>query len=475
MECLVVIRSMSDLGLLASVALSAVSGTLVGFGAGLVPGFHMNNIAAGLCAYAGLALALFGSLASATGSDQAGLLTCCFVCAAMVSHLFSETITSAYVGIPAEDTVSVLPAHRLAKAGLGSVAVKVAADGCLAGLVLSLLVLFPLCAVMAPPVDLYGRLKSVMAFMVLAFSVVLVATEGFPSLKVARRVRDALRRMLAGASFFVLAGLIGVIVLMTNFYACAIPDMPWIDEPFVAKSSLLLPMFAGLFGIPGLLLSFGSRSVLDIASDAAVGKGFGPGLREAATALLGGVIVGWMPGMTSGSAVTLCSPAVSELSSRDDVHESLRFIWLYSAVSAAGAVFAVGALFVISRARSGTMDAVRYFVGGESPQGSWHESAPIMAAILLAMVMAAVISHFILLSCDSRLTRMRRALCSDRLAMISLVFVVSLSIGLTGTRGAMLLVACTALGLLPPLLGVRRIQLMGCLLVPVELLFLESL
>jgi putative membrane protein len=55
------------------------------------------------------------------------------------------------------------------------------------------------------------------------------------------------------------------------------------------------------------------------------------------------------------------------------------------------------------------------------------------------------------------------------------VFVVSLSIGLTGTRGAMLLVACTALGLLPPLLGVRRIQLMGCLLVPVEILFLESL
>jgi len=475
MECCVVMRLMPDVGLLASVAVSAVSGTFVGFGAGLVPGLHMNNIAAGLCAYAGLALALFGSLASATGSDQAGLHVCSFVCAAMVSHLFSEAITSAYVGIPAEDTVSVLPAHRLAKAGLGSAAVKVAADGCLAGLVLSLLVLFPLCAVMAPPFGLYDLLKGVMVFIVLAFSSLLILSEGFPGLRIAFRGRDALKMALGGAAFFVLAGLIGVIVLMTDYYACGILEMPWIDEPFVAKSSLLLPMFAGLFGIPGLLLSFGSRNVLDIVGGDTTLQRFAPGPREAAMALFGGIIVGWMPGMTSGSAVTICSPAVREVSGKDDVHGSLRFIWLYSAVSAAGAIFAVGALFVISRARSGTMDAVRYFIGGDSMQNSWFESVPSMAAILLAMVIAAVLSHFILFRCDIWLTRARRVLCSDRLAVVSLVFVASLSIGLTGTRGALLLAGCTTLGLLPPLLGIRRIQLMGCLLVPVALLFLRQL
>ncbi len=466
---------MAELLLLASILLSSVSGTLVGFVAGLVPGFHMNNIAAGLCAYSGLALGLFGAMASAMGSGRAGLLVCCFVCAAMVAHLFSEAITSAYVGIPAEDTVSVLPAHRLAKAGLGNVAVKSAADGSLAGLVLSLLTLFPLCALMSPPLDLYATVKKVMVFIVLAFSSMLILSEGFPGMRITIRCVDALRMVLAGAAFFVSAGLVGTAVLMTDYYACPVLEMPWVDEPFVARSSLLLPMFAGLFGIPGLLLSLGSRNVLDIIGGDGVPRGFSPGLREAAIALLGGAIVGWMPGMTSGSAVTICSPAVRETSGKDDVHGSLRFIWLYSAVSSAGAIFAVGALFVIARARSGTMDAVRYFIGDGYPQGPWEESLPVMAVILFAMAMAALISHSILFNCGAWLARARRTLCSDWLAILSLVFVASLSVGLTGTRGALLLVTCTALGLLPPLLGVRRIQLMGCLLVPVGLLFIQQL
>lgn len=49
-----------------------------------------------------------------------------------------------------------------------------------------------------------------------------------------------------------------------------------------------------------------------------------------------------------------------------------------------------------------------------------------------------------------------------------------LSMILTGTRGALLLATACALGLLPPLIGVRRIQLMGCLLVPIMVLFLTG-
>jgi TctA family transporter len=52
------------------------------------------------------------------------------------------------------------------------------------------------------------------------------------------------------------------------------------------------------------------------------------------------------------------------------------------------------------------------------------------------------------------------------------VFVVVLSVWLTGIRGALVMATCASLGLMPPLIGVRRIQLMGCLLVPVGMLFL---
>ncbi|MGQ9587730.1 MAG: tripartite tricarboxylate transporter permease, partial [Thermoplasmata archaeon] len=128
---------MHELGLIASIALSALAGTLLGFAAGLVPGLHMNNIAAFLTAYAGAALAAFGALEKITGGTADRILVCCFISAALIAHLFGEAMTSTYVGIPSEDVVSVLPAHRLAKAGLGPVAVRASADGCLVGMLIA--------------------------------------------------------------------------------------------------------------------------------------------------------------------------------------------------------------------------------------------------------------------------------------------------------------------------------------------------
>jgi len=56
--------------------------------------------------------------------------------------------------------------------------------------------------------------------------------------------------------------------------------------------------------------------------------------------------------------------------------------------------------------------------------------------------------------------------------VVSVSFVVALVLLLTGVRGGLILVACSSLGLLPPLLGLRRINLMGCLLVPIALTFI---
>jgi len=95
-----------------------------------------------------------------------------------------------------------------------------------------------------------------------------------------------------------------------------------------------------------------------------------------------------------------------------------------------------------------------------------------MASILAAMLLAGLLSYFALTMCRGWLVRLGGRLCSPRLAVASLVFVVVLSVWLTGVRGAMVMATCASIGLIPPLVGVRRIQLMGCLLVPVGALFL---
>jgi len=449
-----------ELGLLLSIIVSAGVGTCAGFGAGLVPGLHMNNIAAGLTAYAGVALAFFGSLGGVFDSSASGLLVCCFISSAVVAHLFAESVTSTYLGIPAGDVVSVLPAHRLARAGLGRIAVRSSADGTLAGIVFSTLMLLPLCFIMGHPLHFYSILRDAMGFLMVMFSAILLLSEGPSSLRVVK-----------ATVLFLTSGVLGSAVLMSEFYASAVPDMPWIDERFIPKSSLLLPLFAGLFGVPSLLYSFGSRNVFDIGAESEACASHTPRPRDYALSLLGGTIVGWLPGMTSGSSATLCAPRVKEVTGEEEVEGSVRFIWLYSFISASGAVFAVGALFVILRARSGSMDAVQLFMGDSLVADSLKDDVLPLSAVLLSMLAAACLSRWALSSIDPHLSALHHLLCSRNVAVLSLLFVCSLSLVLTGVRGVMVMSAAVCLGLLPPLVGVRRIQLMGCLLVPITIGF----
>lgn len=466
---------MLDLSFLASVLVSAFSGTALGFLAGLVPGLHMNNIAAAVTAYGSAALAFFGSISFAAVPNGAGISVSCFISSALVAHIFSESVVSTYVGIPDEDVVSVLPAHRLAKAGLGTLAVRSSAEGALAGVLYGVALVFPVCALMGTPLLAYDAISKLMPFVVSIFILLLVVSEGYPSLRFRHHVKGHILRMVSAFAMVLASGLLGTVALLTNYYAAPLPDFPWISNEFVPRSSLLLPMFAGFFGVPSLLLSMGSRPLPGITFARAYDGARPLSAREALTMLLGGIMVGWLPGMTSGSATTACSPSMTEARVVEDVSSASRFVWLYSAISASGAVMSVGALFVIQRARSGSMDAVSLFVGGTFVEGAWFQSVPLMSAILLSMVVSSLLSRWAIHRFLPVLSRSSKVLCSRALAVSSLVFVTGLCLSITGVRGALVMACSASLGMLTPIVGIRRIQLMGSLLVPIWILFVTMI
>lgn len=435
----------------------------------------MNNIAAVITAYGSAALAVFGAFALADTSNGAGIAISCFISSAVVSHIFSESVVSTYVGVPAEDVVSVLPAHRLAKAGLGTIAVNSSADGALAGVLIGAALLFPVCAVMGFPLFAYDSMSKAMPFVISAFIVLLLISEGYPFIRTGHHVQDHARRMASAFVMFMASGVLGTAVLLTDYYAAPMPDFPWIQHDFVPKSSLLLPMFAGFFGVPSLLLSMGSRKLSGMALPCGESRARGISVRETLTMLFGGIMVGWLPGMTSGSAATACSPSMTEDRTVEDVSSASRFVWLYSAISASGAVMSVGALFVIQRARSGSMDAVSFFMGASSPVESWLQSVQVMSAILLSMVLSSLISRWAIRRFLPILSRSSGILCSRALAVSSLLFVTGLSLSITGVRGALVMACAASLGVLAPLAGIRRLQLMGSLLVPIWILFVTSM
>lgn len=431
----------------------------------------MNNLAAVVVASSASFVGLFCLIGSLSGYSEVALLVACFLVAAMVAHMFSESVVATYLGIPSGDNVSLLPAHRLAKEGLGRSAIRSSANGSLAGAIAGLLFMVPVCMFLGPPINAYSALKGVMALVVGGLSVVLVVSEGLGK-------PSAMKRIAGAAAFFLMAGLVGYVVLDTDYFAASLPDFPWIHPSYVPRSSLLLPLFAGLFGIPTLLLSLGPSCGREKTSEQPVVADMdlrpGIGVKEVLTSSIGGVLVGWIPGVTSGSSATLCANAVKGIAPEGGKREeAARFIWIYSAISSCGAVLSVGALFLIARARSGIMQAVVFFMGGSTIEVRGIGTIGPMCAILLSMLAAAMLSHAMIHGISGTLlTRLQGLLCSRRTAAVSMGFVVALVLFLTGTRGGLLLVVAMTLGLLPPLCGLRRINLMGCLLLPICVTFL---
>lgn len=461
---------MDSVAFLSSCAASSLFGTGVGFCTGLVPGLHVNNVAAVIVAGSASTLAAFSALGGLTGCGHAPLLVACFLVSAMVSHMFSEAVVATYLGIPSGDTVSLLPAHRLARAGLGRGAVASSADGSLAGVVIGLAFLAPVCAALGSPLGLYSPMKAAMGVIVAVLSAMLVGSEGLSG----GVVRP--RRLCLALAVFLWSGALGTLVLDTEYFASSVPEFPWFDKGFVRVSSLLLPLFAGLFGIPTLILSMDSTQVSEAGVHAAEGRRVVAGLRrrDVLMSVLGGTLVGWIPGMTSGSSATLCATVTKHASPEGgSTGDAARFIWLYSAISSCGAILSVGALFMISRARSGIMQAVSLFLGEDGiPADDLGSFAPV-GALLLAMSLSALVSHIAIRSLsEGVLDRLQRILCSRGAALASMVFVTSLVLALTGVRGGLLFASASTLGLVPPLCGVRRINLMGCLLVPICATFL---
>lgn len=450
---------------------ASVSGALLGFSAGLIPGLHMNNIAAALVANPTLAITFCSALSGLVASDDIGLLMSALIVGALVGHLFAEAVTSTYIGIPDGDMVSVLPAHRLARAGLGSLSVRSSADGCLVGILIGAVLLVPACLLMGEPIGLYGLLASGMGFIVLAFSALLVSADCRPLRRARLDPLKAARSLMLSCTIFLAAGVIGFVVFETNYYASPLPDFPWHRGSPVRPSSLLLPLFAGLFGIPGLMLSLrsDSREVMSPRPGEEVMPG--PCAKDMLACVLGGAMVGWLPGMTSGSSATVCSSFRGFSLDSATVAGASRFVWFYSAVSSAGAVFALGAYFVLGRTRSGSMDAVSRFLCTPGEATRFLAYAEPLLSLVLAALVAGLIAHRLLGLLGPKLASVQHAVRSKGVSLCSIAFVCMLVAALTGTRGLLLLATASTLGLLTPLVGARRILLMGSLLLPITVSF----
>lgn len=546
---------MDPLSLALAVVAFALLGTVAGVATGLIPGLHVNTVAAFVLALQVPLLGLAGELFAWAAPAPADLavMAAALVVGNVVAHTFLDYVPSIFLGAPeAETALSVLPGHRMLLQGRGMEAIRLSAQGSGAAVLLSLLLLLPIAAVMGPPGNVYAALRPALPlFLVLVAALLILTERGAPSRRrtqlvcegpeglllpgerhppipvrtpaegweglsafllrgrvVARgegflrlaagegSVRVTIRGSLPdplpeegalfvvveavpragdplipkgwGALLFLLSGAWGSLALLTPWLQWNWAPLGTLGDPTTVT---FLPLFTGLFGIPTLVLSVARRPRIPPQDLHPGPTTLAPASRARAilSGSLAGAFVGWIPGVTAATATVLSTLTTEPR--KGEARGDETFILSLSCVNTATAVFTLAALFVLLRARSGGMVAIQSLVAGHlTPWAPLSPMPDLLLFLLLAAGLAAGVAFPLTLWCGGLMARVANRVPYRILGGGLLLFLVALLLLLSGVTGLLVAGVATVIGLLPPLLGVRRVHLMGVLLLPLVIL-----
>lgn len=446
---------MLELGL---IVLFCILGVVVGIATGLLPGLHVNNIALILLSLSSSIVAFCNPLFSQGISEQFVLMLISgFIIAVSVSHTFHDVIPTTFIGAPDEDTaLTVLPAHALLLEGRGYEAVALSAMGSYGAIVICLLLVYPIRFVIGTPFFLYSTLQEIMAWVLIAISILMLATE---KAKIEEFGNKGKRPAIAGILFatfvFFLSGIFGLVIL--DFQ---------LDSPIGLDAPVLFPALAGLFGVPTLLNSLMTKPAIpkQVIKKLKLNKNEKKSsILSVVTGSLAGILVSIIPGITSSTGTILAMNA-REGSGNDQTIVTL------SSVNTASAFSVIIVLFIILRPRSGAALAVNELISVEE----WISFIiPInLIYLLMFLILGGSLSYFLTLKIGKIFANHFANIPYSKLVTLTVAMITILVLLFTGVMGVLILISATCIGFLPLYWGVRRSHCMGLLLIPIIIHFL---
>jgi len=397
--------------LIIALIIGVVAGTLTG----LFPGIHINLVAVGL-------------LALVSGSYFSGIapmILVVFIVAMAVTHTFIDFIPSIFLGAPEEDSfLAVLPGHQLLQEGKGYEAIVYTLYGSLVAL--PVILLFSILFV--------GFLPFVFDFSRAFIPYVLV----FVSLYLIFREEEWI--------------LSGVVFLLAGFLGLFSFNLP-VREP-------LLPLLTGLFGVSSLIVSLKNRIQIPKQEvkplrEIKLKRRFWA--RSIFAAIVSAPLSSFLPGMGAGHAAVIGS----EISGTGDKQS---FLFLVGAINTIVMALSFVTIYAIGRSRTGAAVAVQEILN-EISFGN-------LVVVLFVIVISGILAFFVGLSLArvfaSYIGKVNYRLLS--FIVLGVLFVINLV--LSNFLGLLVLVTASALGVFCILSRVRRIQLMGVLLVPTVVFYL---
>ena len=422
----------NDFGLVAI----ALAGAAIGSVLGLIPGLHIYNVAA-------LMVVLSAEGAAVLSGQPLAML----MIGLLVGWTVVNVIPSVFLFAPDDASASVvLPATKLLLRGRGLEAALLIGAGSLGALVaLTALspaldeLLRPIRQILAP--HLGWILVAIIAFLILGEWPRADMRQPTP----VRRLASAWAQLGSGLLTFMLSGALGFVLMYRS------------PIPATAAYVNLMPAFMGLFAVPGLLqmLLFG---VQPPRQQRAPQFGATPYLllRGTLTGVAGGLFAGVLPIVTGGIGGLLAGHATAQREDR---------LFLISQGASKVAYYAGSLLLLFVPGVTLVRGGMAWMLSATYVPYGWRSYWLAVAAVAVC----GALSFSLLIAFARAAAALTGRFDARLVAAPALGLSIAVTVGFTGLAGLGIMVVATLIGLIPVLVGTRRLNCLGVLLVPITL------
>jgi putative membrane protein len=389
-------------------------GIAIGTATGLFPGIHINLVAAILLSISPILLAIFPPIALVV-----------FIVSLTTTHIFVDFIPSIVLGAPNEDNfLSVLPGHKLLLEGNGHSAILISIYGALTG-ILVLYFFTPIFIIFLPSV--YPYFERIMWIILILSSGYLIYSEK--------------NKKLLATVVFLLAGFLGIASLNLN-----------LKEP-------LLPLLTGLFGGSSLIISIKEKTKIPIqnisnTNDAQLSKN--SFFKTTFSSIIASPLPAFLPGMGSSQAALIGSQIQEKITEKE-------FLFLIGIIGTVVTGLSFITFYSIEKARTGSAVAISKLI----PNLSFSE----LLIIITSLTISSLLAFIVTLNLSKIILKKINKINYSNLSFFILLILISIVLFFSSFLGFLVFITGTFLGVFCILSNIKRIHLMGCLLVPTILFY----
>ena len=367
------------------------------------------------------------------------LVIACFI-GILIGTTTGEFVPSMLLGVPHEGTAtSILPGHRMVLQGRSKEVIRIVSVGGFGAIIVTI-VMLPIFAIALPA--MHDSTKPFTWIILLVASVYLTYS-------MTRTFRDFMWSLL----LFILSGILGWIIFQTP----------------ISSGVSLMCTFSGLFGISTILFSLNESSTiphqnkfyelnLDLSKFKSI---FAGGIT--------GAILGFLPGFGPAQG-TVIAQAASGTNDNDD-DDTVNFLLATSGLNISDCLFSLIAIYIIGNPRSGIAVYMSYLIS--------EMSINHLIIFIFASLLAVSVSLALSLKLGDSFSKIMGGVDYKKLSIgVILLQILILYIFIFYYQApvfymTLALITSTAMGMLPHYLGIGKSHLMGILIIPAIIIYMQ--